>query len=85
MNSLGADLPTSSHTCSKALDTQEKRINSAMQMAPIGSRYHTKRSPTTDMIRPKMLTAMSFRWSIWYQSAGIPEELHWYSYEEHMD
>lgn len=61
MNSFGADLPTSSHTCSKALETHEKRISSAMQMAPIGSRYHTKRSPTMDMTRPKMLTTMSFR------------------------
>jgi len=61
MNSLGADLPTRSHTCSKALATHENRINRAMQMAPIGSRYQTKRSPTMDMTSPKMLTAMSLR------------------------
>lgn len=59
--SLGAALPTRSHTCSKALATHEKRISSAMQMAPMGSRYHTTRLPTTDMTRPKMLTTMSLR------------------------
>lgn len=63
-NSRGAALPTSSQTCSKALATQEKRMMSAMQMAPMGSRYQTKRSPVTAMTRPKMLTAISLRWSI---------------------
>lgn len=59
--SLGAALPTSSHTCSKALLTHEKRIRSAMQIAPMGSRYHTTRLPTTDITRPNMLTTMSLR------------------------
>lgn len=64
MNSLGAPLPTRSHTCSKAFDTHENRINNAIQMAPMGSRYQTNRSPTIDMTRPKMLTTISLRWSM---------------------
>ena len=41
MNSFGADFPTRSQTWSKAFDTHEKRMMSAMTMAPVGSRYYT--------------------------------------------
>lgn len=40
INSLGADFPTRSQTCSKAFATHENRIIKAMMMAPIGSRYY---------------------------------------------
>lgn len=41
MNSFGADFPTRSQTWSKAFETHEKRMMSAMTMAPVGSRYYT--------------------------------------------
>ena len=63
MNSRGADLPTRSQTCSNAFETHENKIKRAMRIAPIGSRYQTKRSPTTDMINPNELTMISLRWS----------------------
>lgn len=64
-NSFGADLPTKYHICSKAVEPHEKRIKHAMQMAPAGSKNHTFANlvPTMDMIKPKTLTTMSFRWS----------------------
>lgn len=40
MNSFGADFPTRSQTCSNAFATHEKRMMSAIMMAPMGSKYY---------------------------------------------
>lgn len=60
MKSRDADLPTRSHTCSNALETQENKINSAMMMAPSGSRNQATRFPIMDNVNPKLLTMISF-------------------------
>jgi hypothetical protein len=64
MNSLGADLPTKSQTCSKALAAHDTKIKSPIKIAPMGSANHSTLDPIIDMAKPKEFTTMSFRWSI---------------------